>query len=187
MSDLLLFPVALPIDPLSASYVPAGNDWAIQLASGQFVSVQPDGSVQTRQLIGPWEVCRRVSERLVSYSGAGQKWYFVVEPTTIAPAPPLPIEIPSNSFALPPSADVTNYAGRAKFVTQARLLAYGEITQDDLMYWLAKADEMIARGIELGEGLNYFWTRLLGRGAGGADVAKFGPYKGLAHYEGPLV
>lgn len=45
----------------------------------------------------------------------------------------------------------------------------------DYTYWVGKWSELVARGIELGNP-NYADQRVLGMGAGGADVPPFGPY-----------
>jgi hypothetical protein len=134
------------------------------------------------------ELARRISDRVVCFDGTGKKYYFLIDPA-IEPiiAPPTPKPVDPVSFKMPVDVDLSSVAGRRLFVQRARLLAYGECSEDTLQYWLSKADEMIARGYDLGEGLNYFWTRLIGRGAGGVDVAKFGPYAGLSEYQGPLV
>ncbi len=126
---------------------------------------------------------------------AGEWEMFDVDGLEFQPVPqspdqePVPVPVPDTGWALPANAAdlVKTDAGRRTFITKARLIAYHEATAETVDYWLGKADEMIDRGVELGEGLNYFWTRLLGRGAGGPDVAIDGPYKGKDQYEGPLV
>lgn len=80
MSDILIFPLALPVAPTKAEIVPISADQcAISLAPGVWMSVQPDGSVQTRSQIGPWEACRVVGQRTVCFDGTGDKFYFLID------------------------------------------------------------------------------------------------------------
>lgn len=45
---------------------------AIQISAGVYLSVQPDGSFQTRTVIGPWETCTLDSgSNLVKFAGTG--------------------------------------------------------------------------------------------------------------------
>ncbi len=131
---------------------------------------------QYRDTAGPWE----------EFEVEGLEF---PAPVPVPTPDPEPAPAPDTGWALPANAAelVKTDAGRRTFITKARLIAYHEATEETIVYWLGKADEMIDRGVELGEGLNYYWTRLLGRGAGGPDVAIDGPYKGKDQYEGPLV
>ena len=45
-------------------------------------------------------------------------------------------------------------------------------------YWVQHAGAMGQRGQQLGQ-QNYGWNRMLGQGAGGADVPQFGPFAGM--------
>lgn len=115
----------------------------------------------------------------------------LVFPTPLPPAPtPVPPHppVPDRGFNLPAdaAAQMLTTAGRRGFIMHGLILAFHVAPEGVVVYWLGKADEMIARGHELGEGLRYFWERLLGRGSGGADVAIDGPYAGREHYEGSL-
>jgi hypothetical protein len=57
-------------------------------------------------------------------------------------------------------------------ITQALDAAYGKgfTTPEKLAYWQGKVAKDPA----------YFWQRMLGQGAGGQDVARYGPYAGLS-------
>lgn len=45
---------------------------AIQHEDGSYLSVQPDGSFQTRQAVGPWETCTLdASANLVKFAATG--------------------------------------------------------------------------------------------------------------------
>jgi len=48
-------------------------------------------------------------------------------------------------------------------------------TSADFAYWLSVWPGLEARGRELNDP-DYAWNRLIGKGAGGADVAAFGPF-----------
>ncbi len=132
---------------------------------------------QYRDEAGPWE----------EFDIEGLEFQAPVPVPTPDPEPPVPV--PDNGWKLPLNAAdlMKTDAGRRAFIVKARTIAYHAADEATIVYWLGKADEMIDRGVELGEGLNYYWTRLLGRGAGGPDVAIDGPYKGKDQYEGPLV
>jgi hypothetical protein len=60
-----------------------------------------------------------------------------------------------------------------------------EATAGDFNYWNGKKQELYDRGVELNyrgylhagdPGVDYFFDRLIGQGAGGADAPTFGPF-----------
>lgn len=83
-----------------------------------------------------------------------------------------------HSFALP-RIDLADPVLRRSFIRRGRVAGYGECTPETERRWMAAATDMIERGNQLGEGVRYFWERLLGRAAPEDDVATFGPYAGL--------
>ena len=48
------------------------NNTAIQNTDGTYLSVQPDGTQQTRTALGPWEACTlNAGNNTVTYAGTG--------------------------------------------------------------------------------------------------------------------
>lgn len=76
----------------------------------------------------------------------------------------------------PPVGDLTTVAFATLYIRAGIGDAYDrEASDGDLTYWRGKLPEMVARGIEIGIP-DYPWKRLIGWQAGGADVARYGPY-----------
>lgn len=76
----------------------------------------------------------------------------------------------------PPVGDLTTVAFATLYIRAGLGDAYDRYpSEGDLTYWHGKLPEMIARGIEIGIP-DYAWKRLIGWQAGGADVARYGPY-----------
>src|SRR5215831_16872587 len=74
----------------------------------------------------------------------------------------------------------TNPNDPRSMIDQALQTAYGRAaTQQDYDYWLGKWSEWGSRDP------NYFQQRLLGMGAGGNDIALYGPYSLAAGYRPP--
>lgn len=103
--NILFFPKTLSVLPHAAELRPIGPDQFVIVAGGALVSVQPDGSVQTRSLnaIGPWEQCRRVGSNLVCFDGTGTSRYFFIDQPASAPVPapvpvPTPVPVPNPPF-----------------------------------------------------------------------------------------
>jgi len=92
-------------------------------------------------------------------------------------------------YKCPTSTDFKNAGASDAFIKMGHQVGYGPVLSDDLLgYWREKKIEMLQRGVELAmvPPEKYWWERLMGRGAGGADTATQGPYKGMEHYEGSL-
>lgn len=73
---------------------PAGNLFAIRVSDDLYLSVQPNGELQTRTAIGPWETGTRVTPDLLQYIVEGKVFYIAIqvpvsEPVPIPPQPPV--------------------------------------------------------------------------------------------------
>src|SRR4051812_7701491 len=85
-----------------------GGLFALTTAPGVFVSVQPDGRIETRTAIGPWEEASRIAPNLLKYDGAGTTRYIFIHDCQPQPAPtptPTPAPHPNHVGAGPLSAD----------------------------------------------------------------------------------
>jgi hypothetical protein len=122
------------------------------------------------------------------------------------PIPPDPNPVPPNTlgpdvdpnnpslrepYKCPTGTNFKDFTESDQFIMMGRQVGYGNgftCSAEDKAYWHEKKIELLKRGAELAQvpPEKYFWERLMGRGAGGADTATQGPYAGLEHYEGSL-
>jgi hypothetical protein len=154
----------------------------------RFVSVQPNGDIQYREAVGAWEKATRVGPCLLRYDGAGRTRYVFVQEMPAVPVPP-----PSPPAPGPPAVLVWDVSAdlnfqiappddRDAFIQRWTLNAYGFVKEGIVTYWRQEWDGLLARGAELGmvPPARYLLERIIGRGSGGDDIAKHGPYAGLS-------
>jgi hypothetical protein len=181
-------PILLALQPLplvdATIEAHADGEVALLTAAG-YVSVQPDGTVETRTAVGLWERATRIGPNLVRYDGAGYVQYFFVQETTPVPPPVPPAPPGPPPVVWDVSADLdfnASIANQQAFIERWTLMAYGAIKEGIVAYWLLEARGLLARGAVLGlvPPARYFLERIIGRGSGGDDIARYGPYAGLS-------
>ncbi len=123
-----------------------------------YLSVQPDGSLQFRDTVGPWET---------------------FELNSLEPTPPTPPVPPVVSYDVPLGTDFSDFQETEAFIKHARIIAFGEAPTGEVEYWEQHKQEMLDRGQELSmtPSERYYWERMIGRMSN--PPAKAGPYKGL--------
>ncbi len=127
MSTAIVFgPQTVTLQPGTLEPQPDGSV-ALSTVPGTYISVQPDGRVETRTqqpdgppVIGPWEVATRVGTMLLKFSGAGADRYMLISETG-APQPPAPPAPP------PQPADLT--ADHARQIVYDTAAQFAELTQ----------------------------------------------------------
>lgn len=83
-----------------------------------------------------------------------------------------PVQDPTQGGINPfqrPEGDLNDPTFRKQWITQGHNASHGSTNDTDLATW---------SGYNLQDDPAYFWDRLLGKGAGLQDMAKFGPYAG---------
>lgn len=173
----------------------------VELGDNRILSVQPDGSFQTRssEAVGPWERGTRIGDSLLLFMVETQPHYVVIQefvvnrsepPPPPPPPPPLPPEPRNTVFDVPmTNVDFNNPNHLVAFIKWARLQAYGFVDNQDVQYWVdGKAQECLERGEELNmkPPSRYLYERLIGRGAGAPWIAKYGPYAGKSECQESL-
>jgi len=94
--------------------------FAVQLGDGTYLSVQPNGELQTRTEIGPWERGRRIAEDLLQFEVEGRFFYLSIQEIGVAPTPPqppIPEPGPYHAHHVDPGGPLT--AGKAEDVVFA--------------------------------------------------------------------
>jgi hypothetical protein len=142
-----------------------------------YLSFQPDGRIEYRDRPGDWETIEMDMGLLPIVSG---------EP--VAPAPPPAPGTGGYNFDVPYGMALDDATALRQFIGRGLLLAYGRVVDGTVTYWINHADEMRARGLELGmhPPERYFWERIIGRGSGGDAIASFGPYAGRSESQESL-
>jgi len=85
-NPVVFLPQATALQEGSLEPLPGGL-FALATAPGVFVSVQPDGRIETRADVGPWEQASRIAPNLLKFDGAGTTRYIFVQDCQPQPAP----------------------------------------------------------------------------------------------------
>jgi hypothetical protein len=105
-----------------------GGQVALETAPGVFLSVQPDGRLESRTAVNAWELAARWGSSVLVYSGAGTSRYLLIQEQAAAPAQPVPVVQPGPG---PPSGilPVTQgLAPREQFLAWVAGQPFGQAT-----------------------------------------------------------
>lgn len=140
-----------------------------------YLSQQPDGTMQSR-VIG-----KTYMGTVFTGPGLYENFMAYLDRVPQPQPQPQPPVIPPDFYTYDVPTNYNPSITIEQFITQGLVMAYGTSDAATVAYWLAHVAEMTARGRELGmiPPERYLWERLLGRGAGGPNVALYGPYAGL--------
>jgi hypothetical protein len=152
-SPVVFLPQATALQEGTLEPLPGGL-FALTTAPGVFVSVQPDGRIETRTIVGPWEEASRIAPNLLQYDGAGTTRYIFIQDRQTQPAPG-PTPMPTPTFISTPTSN-PNHVGagplspdRARQVINATAAEFPQLlrvfgTEDDAVN---AATELLRRTI----------------------------------------
>lgn len=71
-----------------------GGQVALEVNPGVFLSVQPDGRLESRTAVNAWELATRWGSSVLRFDGAGTARYLLIQEQTAAPSQPVPPPTP---------------------------------------------------------------------------------------------
>ncbi len=158
-TDVLFWPQPVPLVTGRLEAWP-GNLVSLESTPGTYVSVQPDGRLETRTAVHAWELATRIGPSILRFDGAGTPRYlFLAERTP----PPVVVVVPDPT--LPPENIRTTDPAAVSLRVTYWLTVYGHLTDADHAYWMGIIfDTLYHEGHAIGWTADSYWPDLMRKG-----------------------